>query len=99
MKLKKSALSVRTKAGATLKLDASQSIDPDGDQLHFNWWHYNEADTYSGKTITGSKKSKFIFKIPHDVEIGDTLHIICEVKDSGTPVLTRYKRILVIINE
>lgn len=99
IKLKKSALSIRTKAGATLKLDASQSIDPDGDQLHFNWWHYNEADSYSGKTITGSKKSKFNFKIPHDVEIGDTLHIICEVKDSGTPTLTRYKRILITISE
>ncbi|MEM6697621.1 MAG: nucleoside hydrolase-like domain-containing protein, partial [Bacteroidota bacterium] len=36
-------------AGEVIDLNASASKDPDGDQLIYNWWVYEEAGTYSGK--------------------------------------------------
>ncbi|WP_369694867.1 hypothetical protein [Phocaeicola plebeius] len=29
---------------------------------------------------------------------GDTIHLICEVSDNGTPSLTRYKRIIIRVD-
>lgn len=30
-------------AGSTVRLDASESYDPDGDDIVFKWWHYRET--------------------------------------------------------
>lgn len=35
-------LYLSAEAGTTLRLDASGTYDPDGDALHFKWWHYRE---------------------------------------------------------
>ena len=35
------------------------------------------------------------FKAPADAGKGQTLHIICEVTDNGSPPLTRYRRVIV----
>jgi len=37
------------------------------------------------------------FSIPADAKTGDTIHIIFEVKDSGTPPLTRYQHVIVTV--
>ena len=34
---------------------------------------------------------------PTDAKVGDTLHLICEVTDNGTPALTRYQHVIVTI--
>jgi len=36
-------------------------------------------------------------KVPENVGGGRRIHIICEVKDNGTPQLTRYKRIIITV--
>jgi hypothetical protein len=36
----------------------------------------------------------FTFAAPDDAGNGDTIHIICEVTDSGNPPLTRYQRVI-----
>lgn len=33
---------ISAEAGATVRLDASATYDPDGDSLSFKWWHYRE---------------------------------------------------------
>lgn len=83
--------------GATLKLDASASSDPDNDKLSFHWWIYPEASTVfpSGK-LENVKSSRATLLIPKDAPAGDW-HIILEVTDDGTPALTSYRRVIVTV--
>ncbi len=99
VKLNKTPLNILAKAGSKVKLDASKTIDPDGDQLAFQWWNYDKAGSYKGNVIPESKTAKTIIRIPDDAKSGDTIHMICEVKDSGTPTFTRYKRVIITITK
>lgn len=97
VRLQDTPLDIHAKAGTKIKLDASASTDPDGDTLSFYWWHYAEAGTYKGAILPSSKGIKATIEIPKDAKAGDTIHIICEVSDSGTPTLTRYQRIIISV--
>ena len=90
------AADVKTKPGATVKLSANGTNDPDGDELKYHWWQFQEAGTYDGLIeIQNSEKQDATFTIPSSAEKGKTIHIICEVTDNGTPQLTRYQRVVV----
>lgn len=97
IQLKNTPLNINAKAGSKVKLNACKTTDPDGDALLFNWWHYNEADTYQGETIDSSNQAKTKIIVPEDALSGDTIHMICEVSDSGTPKLTRYQRVIITV--
>jgi hypothetical protein len=87
------------KAGDQVVIDAKGTFDPDGDELAFNWWQYQEADTYKGEVkIDNIQRSDISFTIPEDVNKGETIHIVCEVKDNGAPNLTRYRRVVITID-
>lgn len=110
-------LQLEAEAGSTIKLDASGSYDPDGDNLSFTWWQYEEPsiDVWSAHKFVGKVEIKSIssdnkvvevtipppdkccveFKTWRPVPRGQVLHLILEVKDSGTPSLTTYKRVLI----
>ncbi len=89
-------LNITAKPGEEVELNASGTYDPDKDKLSFTWWQYEEADTYPGKvTIRNETDRKASLIFPADMEAGQTIHIVCEVKDNGTPELTRYQRIIV----
>jgi len=45
--------------------------------------------------ISNATSSKASFTVPN--EPGKSLHIICEVKDDGTPALTSYRRVILKI--
>jgi len=86
--------------GDTVQLSAQGSHDPDGDQLDYRWWQYQEADSYSGRIqIQDTGEQDASFTIPADAGNGDTIHIICEVTDTGTPPLTRYQRVVVSVEQ
>jgi hypothetical protein len=92
------ALDISSKPGNKIQLSAKGSSDPDGDELTFTWWQYQEADTYVGNvSIENSTKPESSFPVPADAKKGDTIHIVCEVKDNGTPQLTRYQRVIVTV--
>jgi hypothetical protein len=96
--LLKTQLDLQAKAGQSIMLDAKGTTDPDGDRLHYKWWQYQEAGTYQGVVkIPNSEKQRTSFRIPQNAKKGDTISVICEVSDNGTPSLTRYQRVIITI--
>ena len=86
---------VKAMPGDVIKLDASASTDPDGDQLKYKWWFYPEAGTYE-KTIQtkNTDQPKFTFSVPGDAG-GKTIHVILEISDLNTIAsLTDYRRVV-----
>jgi hypothetical protein len=81
-------------------LSAKGTTDPDGDALSFQWWHYPEAgrNPYSGEVkMENAGKMDASLVIPADAKPGQTLHIICAVTDNGSPPLTRYGRVIMMV--
>ena len=93
-------LDLRAKPGSKIQLSAKGTYDPDGDDLLYKWWQYKEADTYNGTiNIGGAENQNASFVVPADAAPGETIHIVCEVQDSGVPQLTRYLRFIVVVNQ
>ena len=88
---------IQAKAGETIRLDASSSIDPDSDKLTFLWWQQLEIGKTKA-TIDPSNQSIVTIQIPSDVT-SDTIHIICEVHDDGPFHLVSYRRIIIEISK
>ncbi len=83
--------------GATVSLEGRAS-DPDHDRLVATWWHYVDAGTYTGEiqlpSVTGFKAR---LRIPGDAKPGQSIHMVLEVTDDGSPRLTRYERVVVTV--
>jgi hypothetical protein len=91
-------LDLRVRAGDSVPLSATGTTDPDGDALTYRWWQYQAADTYGGAIkIRDAGKQDASFTVPSDAAEGETIHVICEVTDAGTPPLTRYQRVIVTV--
>ncbi len=93
-------LNLSVKSGDKINLNAKGTFDPDGDNLSYSWWQYQDADTYPGNIIIAQAENQEIsLIIPKDAAIGQTIHIICEVNDGGIPNLTRYQRVIITVVE
>lgn len=93
------ALDLKAKPGAKISLSAKGTTDPDGNALSYRWWQYQDADTYPGVVqINTADKQSASLTVPADAKPGQTIHIICEVTDNGTPPLTRYQRVVAEID-
>ncbi|WP_209402763.1 nucleoside hydrolase-like domain-containing protein [Pseudozobellia sp. WGM2] len=94
---------VTAELGGRVELSAEGSTDPDGDQLSYEWFHYDEPGTFTisnGRTgnplkIDDSDQVKASFTIPENAGRAGTLHIVLAVTDNGVPALTRYKRVVI----
>lgn len=87
-------MNMDVKPGDTVRLDASGSFDPDGDNLDFRWWHMPESGTWDGDIAVIDQDSAIAGVVVPETASGKTIHIICEVRDSGTPFLTSYRRVI-----
>lgn len=98
------------KKGDVIQLSAEGSSDPDGDALSYNWFYYPEPGTFTVSsarthipvTIKNFDQAKASFQVPTSrvMPPGEgTMHIILEVKDHGTPRLTRYRRVIVDVKK
>jgi hypothetical protein len=95
--------------GQPVALDASHSQDPDGQTLHYHWFHCAEAGatgaSLAAVTVVGGETAKAIVTptatcrpgwLPSSAECPGTgtAHIIHAVTDDGSPRLTAYRRII-----
>ena len=90
-----SPLVLQTKAGDTIRLDASGSSDPDNDAIGFQWWQQPEIGT-AKLTIGDAEHAVTTVNVPADAK-GQTLHLVCEVYDQGAFNLRSYQRIIIVI--
>ena len=84
--------------GDTITLSAAGTTDPDGDSLTYRWWYHAEASKVAADVvIQGAGAQEGATLVIPDTAKGSTLHLICEVTDSGSPVLTRYRRVIITV--
>lgn len=85
------------KSGDEFLLDAFNSRDPDGDHLSFLWFHYPEASSYSKSVKMGAENVHRVSVTAPEVSSPERVHFIVKVSDKGTPSLSRYKRVIVVV--
>ncbi|AEV98196.1 hypothetical protein A4D02_35200 [Niastella koreensis] len=91
------AAEVKAKPGTTVQLSVKAS-DPDGNPLTYQWWVYTDPGTYKGNVVIQTPaNNKTYVTVPADAVTGQTIHVICEVSDKGSPVLTRYQRVVITV--
>jgi len=96
--VKAATLDITAKPGETITVDVSESGDPDDDKLSYKWWEYGEVDTHPGDVkIAEADQAKTTVVIPPNAKAGETIHMIAEVSDDGSPPLTRYARVVISI--
>lgn len=84
----------KVQAGKAIKVSAKGSYDPDGDELSYRWWIYQDAGTYEGDiAIINPQSKQTVIKIPEDAA-GKSIHLILTLQDDGEPVLVRYRRVV-----
>ena len=93
------SLEISVKAGETVRLTGSAS-DPDGDRVSVKWWPYTEAGSFPGQfTLSNPTALTTRFQVPDDAQPGQTLHLILEATDNGTPALVHYQRVILSVHE
>ena len=88
------------RSGEIFSLDASGTTDPDGDNLSYWWFQYQEAGSYD-KPVRFGPYSENLYNVhtivAPEVDRPETVHFILKVTDKGEPALSRYKRVIVTI--
>jgi hypothetical protein len=87
--------------GETVSLSAKGSVDPDGQALTYKWWRYNDAGflvqptTLSNADGVETQLTMPVWQQFHEMPLTPIAraHFILEVRDAGTPALTRYRRV------
>jgi hypothetical protein len=93
----KGPLDISAFPGGKVRLQAEAS-DPDHDTVTVTWWQHNDAGTYPGDiTFSDPAALTTTFRVPDDAKPGQTIHVILEATDNGTPRLTRYQRVIVTV--
>jgi Protein of unknown function (DUF1593) len=93
----KGPLAISARPGSTVQLQAEVS-DLDDNSVKVTWWQYNDAGTYPGDiTLSNPAALTTAFRVPDDARPGQTIDVILEATDDGSPPLTRYQRVVVTV--
>ena len=83
------------KSGEIVELSSATSSDPDGNRLSTTWIVYPEAGTcHEVLTLSSSDGESTSFVAPK-VESSQTVHVILQLEDDGSPTLTSYRRAVI----
>ncbi|KAF0327418.1 cellulose-binding protein [Colletotrichum asianum] len=91
------------KFGDQIVFDASESWDPDNDELHYEWFHYREAGArgLEGFSIPLVSNNLNITSLNSDGSIvavepqrNQTMHLILSVTDNNDMPLVTYRRLI-----
>ncbi|HTI50707.1 MAG TPA: nucleoside hydrolase-like domain-containing protein [Planctomycetaceae bacterium] len=85
--------------GERVVLDASETSDPDGDELTFRWWIYREVEPQRGDGRIEDAQSPKASFVPAPGESAGTVHVILTVTDRGSPPLARYGRVIINVGQ
>jgi hypothetical protein len=89
-------LHVMASAGEKIRLNGIVS-DPDGNTVLSKWWQL-PAGTYTKQvTISNPGSMQTKIEVPKDAVAGQTIHIILEATDNGSPSLTSYQRMIITV--
>lgn len=83
-----------TVAGAEIVLSTAGTDDPDGDALAWTLVEYAEAGTGEAGFVTANAGDDQLTLAVSDAATGHVLHVVAALTDTGTPPLTRYRRIV-----
>jgi len=89
--------SVSAQPGQTIRLQGVVS-DPDKNAVTVRWWQWKDVGSYPGRvTLTNPHALATGIQVPSDASAGQTIHLILEATDNGTPPLTRYQRVIISV--
>jgi hypothetical protein len=89
-------LNILASPGETIKLNGTVS-DPDKNEVSIQWWPM-QVGTYPGKiNISNPDSRQAKLTIPKDAVAGQTIHVILEAKDNGSPSMTAYQRLIITV--
>ncbi|WP_206106638.1 DUF1593 domain-containing protein [Ilyomonas limi] len=89
-------LHVLAVAGEKIRLNGAVS-DPDGNAISFKWWQFGVGSYPDKVVISNPASAQAGVLILNDAVGGQTIHLILEATDNGTPSLTSYQRIIITV--
>jgi len=87
---------ISAKPGTAVKMDASQSYDPDKNALSFKWWIQEDAGKCPENMKLNVQRTQATLNLPQDCEDAE-IHVICEVRDNTSLPLVNYCRIIISV--
>lgn len=90
---RRAAFRLVVSSGQKITLKAKTS-DPDGNKVSLKFWQYKEVGTCKEETSITQNGNSADITVPASAKSGDTIHIIVEAEDNGSPALTRYQRVI-----
>lgn len=91
-------LNLMASAGEKIRLNGAVS-DPDGNAVAVKWWQFPTGTYPKQVTITNPPAVQTQVLIPGDAAPGQTIHLLLEATDNGTPALTSYQRVIITVRE
>jgi len=85
-------------AGEKLRVNADVS-DPDGNAVSIKWWQFQTTADGKNITIVNPTSAQAEVSIPKDATPGQTIYLILEATDNGTPAITRYQRVNIMVKK
>ena len=91
-------LNILASAGEKIRINGNIS-DPDGNAVSIKWWQLQVGSYPNKVVISNPNPAQAEVLIPNDAMGGQTIHLILEATDNGTPSLTSYQRIIITVKD